>query len=161
MSKELKRHAAYIYTVDHADQQAEVGHREDLSGMWYFAPDVDALLAEKDKEIAALKDPSELNVYHHELRPNEYAEFYLKYEADKVIAQLKADYKEALDRLQTANLIKDEQLAATRHQKRKRCLAMAKICECRTAYTCGRILRHNLIWRERWLKLADKYGDVK
>ena len=72
---------------------------------------------------------SELNVYHHELRPNEYAEFYLKYEADKVIAdleeshkkeveqllmeiaKLKADYREACGRLQTANLIKDEQKA--------------------------------------------------
>lgn len=30
---------------------------------------------------------TELNVYHHELRPNEYDEFYLKYEADKVIAE--------------------------------------------------------------------------
>ena len=68
-----------------------------------------------------------LNVYHHELRPNEYDEFYLKYEADKLIAdleeshkkeveqlliyiaELKADYKEACDRLQTTNLIKDEQ----------------------------------------------------
>jgi hypothetical protein len=30
---------------------------------------------------------SELNVYHHELRHNEYEEFYLKYEADKVIAE--------------------------------------------------------------------------
>ena len=54
---------------------------------------------------------SEMNVYHHELRPGEYDEFYLKYEADKVIAELKADYKEACDRLQTANLIKDEQKA--------------------------------------------------
>ena len=64
------------------------------------------------------------------------SEVYLKYEADKVIAELKnenerlkkeasctfsddclrvrqlrADYKEACDRLQTANLIKDEQKA--------------------------------------------------
>lgn len=31
---------------------------------------------------------SELKVYHHELRHNEYEEFYLKYEADKVIADL-------------------------------------------------------------------------
>ena len=38
-------------------------------------------------------------------------EVYLKSEADKVIADLKADYKEACDRLQTANLIKDEQKA--------------------------------------------------
>ena len=40
---------------------------------------------------------SELNVYHHELRPNEYAEFYLKYEADKVIAELKAKNAQAED----------------------------------------------------------------
>ena len=38
-------------------------------------------------------------------------EVYLKSEADKVIAELKADYNEACDRLQTANLIKDEQKA--------------------------------------------------
>ena len=58
-------------------------------------------------------------------------EFYLKSEADKFIedleeshkkeveqllmeiVELKADYKEACDRLQTANLIKDEQKAKT------------------------------------------------
>lgn len=41
---------------------------------------------------------SKLNVYHHELRHNEYAEFCLKYEVDdvlaekdKVIAELKAE----------------------------------------------------------------------
>ncbi len=37
------------------------------------------------------------------------AAYYLKSEADKVIAELKADYREACIRLQTANLIKDEQ----------------------------------------------------
>lgn len=36
---------------------------------------------------------------------------YPKAEADKVIAELEADYKEACGRLQTANLIKDEQKA--------------------------------------------------
>ena len=30
---------------------------------------------------------SKLNVYHHELRHNEYDEFYLKYEADKALAE--------------------------------------------------------------------------
>lgn len=59
---------------------------------------------------------SELNVYHCNEWHNEYTEFYIKSEADKVIAEkdkeiaeLKADYREACDRLQTANLIKDEQ----------------------------------------------------
>lgn len=36
---------------------------------------------------------------------------YIKSEADKVIAELKTDYKDACNRLQTANLIKDEQKA--------------------------------------------------
>ena len=39
------------------------------------------------------------------------AQVYIKSEADTVIAELKADYEEACDRLQTANLIKDEQKA--------------------------------------------------
>ena len=39
------------------------------------------------------------------------AQVYIKSEADKVIAELKADYREACDRLQTANLIKNEQKA--------------------------------------------------
>ena len=39
------------------------------------------------------------------------SQFYLKSDADKVIAELKADYKEACGRLQTVNLIKDEQKA--------------------------------------------------
>ena len=56
-------------------------------------------------------------------------EYYTRTDADAVIAELKADYKEACDRLQTANLIKDEQLAANRHHKYKRCLAMARIAQ--------------------------------
>lgn len=40
-----------------------------------------------------------------------YGRYYLKSEADKVINELKADYDEACGRLQTANLIKDEQKA--------------------------------------------------
>lgn len=133
---------------------------------------------------------SELNVYHHELRPNEYAEFYLKYEADKVIAdleesnkmeveqllikivELKADYKEACDRLQTANLIKDEQIAATRHQKYKRCLAMAKECvngEIKLKRVKMRDMNNHQFWQfdndywqkwnTRWLKIAEQFKD--
>ena len=56
---------------------------------------------------------SELKVYRDEedyIAYDDYMlEAYDKYEADKVIAELKADYKEACDRLQTANLIKGEQ----------------------------------------------------
>ena len=42
---------------------------------------------------------SELNVYHHELRHNEYCEFYLKSEADKVIADLEESHKMEVEQL--------------------------------------------------------------
>ena len=113
---------------------------------------------------------SELNVYHHELRPDEYAEFYLKYEVDKVIAELNSDYKEACDRLQTANLIKDEQLAATRHSKRKRCLNKAEWCEERSArydalqertgFSWRREIDFYFRWSQRWLELAEKFKEA-
>ena len=38
---------------------------------------------------------------------------YLKDDVDKVLAEKEADYREACSRLQTANLIKDEQKAET------------------------------------------------
>ena len=130
---------------------------------------------------------SELNVYHHELRHNEYAEFYLKYEADKVIAELKSDYKEACGRLQTANLIKDEKLYELRHYKYKRCLAMAGWCEA-TALWCyqaantlpagfhatlygkpvmiepDRLFKRYVLltkWNARWRELAEKFKEAK
>ena len=84
-------------------------------------------------------------------------------EKDKEIAELKADYKEACGRLQTANLIKDEQLAATRHNKYKRCLAMAKWCgekwaDIATPY--GKSVWYNK-WQKRWLSLANKFKEAK
>ena len=145
----------------------------------------------------------ELKVYHCNEWHNEYTEFYMKAEADKVIAELeenhkkeveqllieiaelKNDYKEACDRLQTANLIKDEQLAATRYQKYKRCLDKAKLCEA-TALWCyqaactlpkgfkatlhgkpvmiepARLFNRQVLltkWSERWLELANKFKD--
>ena len=94
------------------------------------------------------------------------SQFYHKSEADKVIAELKADYKEACDRLQTANLIKDEQLAATRHNKYKRCMAMAKWCEAELfAYppfgTESPKEKWWQKWHNRWLELADKFKEAK
>lgn len=63
---------------------------------------------------------------------------------------------------QTALVLKlkrDRNWESSHHHKYKRCLGLAKVCECRTAYTCGRRLRHNLIWRERWLKLAEYFKE--
>lgn len=47
---------------------------------------------------------SKLKVYHHELRHNEYAEFYLKYEVDEVVATIQSEcdaYKHELDELKS------------------------------------------------------------
>lgn len=95
------------------------------------------------------------------------SQFYLKSEADKVIAELKADYKEACDRLQTANLIKDEQLVATRHSKYKRCLNKAEWCEERCArydllqehsgFSWRREIDFYFRWYKRWLELAEQF----
>lgn len=93
---------------------------------------------------------------------------YDKDEADKVIAEKDAKIlaleAEVAKQKHHAKLFFDERNHAEtqlRHSNHKRCLAIAKICECRTAYTCGRRLRHNLIWRERWLKLAEKFKEKK
>lgn len=89
---------------------------------------------------------NELNVYHHELRHNEYDEFYLKYEADKMIE----------------------------HHKYKRCLAMAKWCEIEEKRleaiapifdTDKECLEYNSDywnkWHNRWMELAEKFKPNK
>ena len=81
-------------------------------GEYYTRTDADNVIAEKDKEIVELKGQvngfkNRSNLWHF----NAVEEHKKLVKADKVIAELKADYKEAVDRLQTANLIKDEQKA--------------------------------------------------
>jgi hypothetical protein len=109
--------------------------------------------------------------YYAENPFGERSQVYLKSEADKVIAELKADYQEACDRLQTANLIKDEQLAATRHSKRKRCLNKAEWCEERCArydllqkhsgFSWRREIDFYFRWYQRWLELAEKFKGTE
>lgn len=126
----------------------------------------------------------------------EQSQVYLKVEADQAIAdleeshkmeveqlltkivELKLDYKEACDRLQTANLIKDEQIAAARHHKYKRCLAKKDECKIRstryqdlwekwrkTEYdTSGSYYKDYIKWWHRamkWLDLAEKFKEAK
>lgn len=85
------------------------------------------------------------------------ADYYPKSEADKVIAE------------------KDEQL---RHQKFKRCLAMARLCRKHDEFTqlqSARLGQPQLTlfleyrrkamwynkWREHWLELAEKFKEAK
>ena len=120
---------------------------------------------------------SELNVYHHELRPNEYAEFYLKDEADKVIAELEMQLAAAklvlrlnepkalysnLDTISRLNHKIDVVERRELHQKYKRCLAMAMWCwviKELNRYGDQDYMDFAEKWRKRWLELADKFKD--
>lgn len=75
---------------------------------------------------------------------------YDKDEADKVIAELKADYKEACDRLQTANLIKDEQKAkADKLLSCLKCLTMRDLIkDCPEKASAIEIVKEY----EKWMK---------
>ena len=82
----------------------------------------------------------ELKVYHSNEWHNEYTDFYLKSEADKVIA----------------------------HQKYKRCLAMARWCASRSASWCFDPADDELHksdfyekWKLRWRELAEKFKEAK
>ena len=101
---------------------------------------------------------------------------YFKSEADKVIAELKADYKEACDRLKTANIEKDKEII---HHKFKRCLAMeeewrsyAAFCGIQSSWYNNRGFgktAEKYSWKEchawkcmkRWLELAKKFMEEK
>ena len=104
------------------------------------------------------------------------AEVYFKSEADKVIAELKSDIADLRDDKKLTDAILDERnaeivelkkacndkddwclhtLKENRHQKHKRCLAMARWCmdaECKTEKDADFLVR----WEFRWLALAEE-----
>ena len=94
-------------------------------------------------------------------------QFYRKSEADKYINLLKdkANYNEF------AYKLKSEELADTcrfyedelRHQKYKRCLAMAMMCEKRSEiyFSWSKKMDFILKWKLRWLELAEKFKEAK
>ena len=99
---------------------------------------------------------------------------YLKYEADKVIAELekKLDlYKRGWEESDKNNAYLYAQL---RYHKYKRCLAMAKWCESEVYNIMRTPLcdmdehegwRHDdefwQRWQNRWLELSEKFKEVK
>jgi hypothetical protein len=118
----------------------------------------------------------ELKVYHCNEWRNEYTEFYLKNEADKLIERK----DKAFEYAQAVILVDIEII---KKQKRKRCLAMAEWCEA-TALWCyqaantlpigihatlygkpvmiepARLFKRFALlnnWSKRWRKLAEKF----
>ena len=105
---------------------------------------------------------------------------YSKSEADEVIAELKDKLQNVSSLLnQTREWLVESQklhkrcadnaVKVIRHQKYKRCLAMAEWCESMCYWFSARFDHHELVdnvkwelfdrWRLRWAKLADKFKE--
>ena len=99
--------------------------------------------------------------------------YYIKSEADKVIADLIEKNKRLArkDIIMARNAIKDV-YKELRHSKYKRCMAMAKVCKARydeedaKENWCGlsweyisKEMKYWERWRNRWLKIAEKFKD--
>lgn len=139
MKYELKA----VHAFDVYEAYTKTG--DDEAAQVYLKVGVDRVIAKLEDENARLKKQSSCTFSDDCLR----------------VRQLKADYKEACNRLQTANLIKDEQLAATRHQKYKRCLANAKYWVA-ASYQCADYKHRQRAEKRhyKWLKLAEKFKET-
>jgi hypothetical protein len=93
------------------------------------------------------------------------ADYYLKSEADKVIAELEdciRDYSENEENLVIVNL---DMQRRERHHKHKRCLNKAEWCDTKADwyYGFGESFRDRvkfyMKWRDKWLELAEKFKD--
>ena len=138
---------------------------------------------------------SELKVYHCNEWHNEYTEFYIKSEADKVFADLEESHKKEvgqllikivekkseIERLEILcsnyrhdcdNLaISNEQvkraartlLKKMNHNKRKRCLAMAKLCHWKMGVFIYKKEKNDFYhrWHKHWLAIAEKFKEDK
>ena len=107
--------------------------------------------------------------------------FYLKSEADKLIAELNMRICDSDEDFEIANNQIERLLKIVRHQKYKRCLVMAEQCKesmrlMRTYEATDDYwdpeLGHDAEyffkkgdfykkWRKRWLKIAEKFNEAK
>lgn len=119
---------------------------------------------------------------------NDTGEFYLKSEADKLIAGLEDKLRAANEQIENLinsassimlfqDRVKDNKCAELRHQKYKRCLAMARWCKMSARENDTRmclpmkctLTRHEEYlyfigyyhkWHRRWLELAKKFKEA-
>ena len=92
-------------------------------------------------------------------------DYYLKSEADKLIAELNMRICEGDEDFEIANNQIKRLIKIVRQQKYKRCLAMAEWCDTEVgiADTAGNYEDMLLYqkWYKRWLKLAEKFKEEK
>ena len=118
-----------------------------------------------------------MRTYDVVMTPSDDGNWVLKYETDKVIAELKNE-NERLKKEASCTFFDDclrlrQTKRKLRHNKRKRCLAMAKWCEERYNYlTCLEnwqmtdkeyqqvIGDYWIKWSKRWLELAEKFKET-
>ena len=92
-------------------------------------------------------------------------DYYLKSEADKLIAELNIRICEGDEDFEIANNQIKRLIKIVRQQKYKRCLAMAEWCDTEVgiADTAGNY--EDMLWYQkwykRWLKLAEKFKEEK
>ena len=120
---------------------------------------------------------SELKVYRDQedyIAYDDYAleKAYDKFEADRYIGELKKerdwlakDRAQAYDDLEKRAQLNIKQEESIRHQKYKRCLAMARWCNDRYIlddglYELGKT-RFYERWEKRWLEIADQFKEAK
>lgn len=110
------------------------------------------------------------------------ADYYLKSDADKVIAEKDNTIAELKDKLQNVSeLLKetrewliesqkmhkrcaDGAIKKIRHQKYRRCLAMAYWCSAELGMlisTWEFKIKHYKKWQKRWLDLAEKFKEAQ
>ena len=109
-------------------------------------------------------------VEYYNTGKHELAQIYLKSEADKVIADLEESHKKEVKQLlilnreqaNAANRLRDSMERVIRHNKYKRCLAMAWWCSAELGMlvsTWEFKIKHYKKWQKRWLKLAEKFKE--
>lgn len=109
------------------------------------------------------------NTGNHDL-----AKVYLKTEVDHYIAELEENHKKEVEQLlilnreqaNAANRLRDNMEQALRHQKYKRCLAMAMWCDSENYTACwyhenSERCEWTEKWRKRWLKIANQFKETK
>jgi len=100
--------------------------------------------------------------------------FYLKSEADKVIAEKDKEIAELKNKINESQTELEKELDGKQHSDYKRCLAMAQECEEAYNRECGlnpeemtnkEFYRQQIEfwprWSSKWLELADKFKEAK
>lgn len=91
-------------------------------------------------------------------------DYYIKSEVDKLIAELNMRICDGDEDFEIANNQIKRLIKIVRHQKYKRCLAMSLYCESlmlEALLANQKYIKWLKKWRERWLKLAEKFKEAK